>query len=535
MKQMRKLVALLLIACMLFMASACNSNPEQSDTIEPDTTNSGTATEPESQTGTVTTKSDINFAVSLEPPTLDPIKIDNVTSYLVMTAAYEGLMKMDENMSLTLGLAESYEQVDELTYRFKLRQGVKFQNGEELKASDVVFSLQRLAAEPLKESVAAPLDAEGIVAEDDYTVIVKTKYPYSPILTALASTSFSIVSQKAVESMGEDEFARHPVGTGPWKFSSWTTGSEIVFERFDDYWDGAAICEKLVFKIIPEASSRVIALEAGDVDIIADVPSLNIQSLESNPDTKVLSKPGMRIFACEFNQLITPFNDVRFRQALMYATDVQSICDVVWEGTEEAALVPLIPSAAGYTLDGVTIYEYNPEKAKELLAECGYADGIDVSIATNEDTTRNKICVMLQDQWKDVGVNLTIDVHEQADYTAYLRKMEYDMMLAGLNNVTNDTDASLYFSFNSQLWYGAGNFTAYANDKVDELLDLARQSGDISESTAYYEEVLRILTADAVWLPICVPSTVVGIRSNVNGFEISANGIHNTYHKIYFT
>ena len=469
----------------------------------------------EEDTGTLT------VALPSEPLGLVGSQVGTLVSNIPICNIAEGLMTVTPDGVYEPLLAESYEQVDDVTYRFHLKKGVKFHNGEEMKAEDVVYSLQQAAISPQVKHASAALDPNGIEAEDDYTVLVRTTEPYAPILACLSHSANSIVCKKAWEEQGED-FVRNPIGTGPFKLVSWTSGESIVMERFDEYHGELAKSEKLVFRIMPEAASRVVELESGGVDVIGDVPVNDLARLKDNEDFVVYAKPGMRIYPIVLNEQSELFSNKILRQAMSYATNVDDIISVVWEGAATHVHTVMPPSIAGYT-ENVMEYEYNVEKAKELMAEAGYPDGFTCKMISSEASENVKISEILQAQWKEVGVDVQIEQMENAAWLTKQGNLDFDVTVSPTNNSVGDPDGNFTKMFHSSNIGQAGNYAAYNSPEADALIMAARAESDPNKRNALYEELQQLLMEDAVWIPVGVPDLQVVTRSCVKGFDLYAN------------
>lgn len=498
----RKVMSLLLAVAMSLSIVACSS--------------------PGTGNGDAKTKTTITVALPAEPTTLWGSKSSNINSNNPICNIAEGLMEITPAGEYIPWLAESYEVIDDVTYRLHLKKGVKFHNGEEMKASDVVFSLHEASISPVVTHASSGLDPEGFKVEDDYTVIVKTRGPFSPILSCLSHSANSIVSEKACKEMGKEKFERNPVGTGPFKFVSWTSGEKIVLERFDGYHADKAKADELVFRFIVEAASRVIELESGAVDVIGEVPMNELFRLEESGKAAIHSKPGMRVYPIIFNTLAEPFSDVRVRRAIAYATDQAEIIQAVWEGKATQVYTTMPPAVMGYSED-TEHYDYSEQKAKDLLADAGYADGLSFTLLTREDNVMVKSAEVLQAQWAKIGVKVNIERLDAAAWSTKVGDKNFQVTISASNNSVGDPDSNFYKQFHSSNAGVAGNYGSYNNSEVDDLIWQARAATDSKERVALYKELQKIIMDDCVWIPIAVPALNVVVGKNVKGFELYAN------------
>src|SRR5690606_37102252 len=304
----------------------------------------------------------------------------------------------------------SWTQLDELTYEFKLREGVKFHNGEPFKASDVKFTFERLLDPDTRADAKFLLEViDEVQVIDDYTVRIKTKAPFSPILAHLAHPVAAILNEKAVKEAGDAYGTRVAVGTGPFRLVSWVSQSHLILARFDDYGGEKATVSQLVIRAIPERTVRATELETGNVDIAYDLEPVDRMRLEFDPNIKLFMTESLSASYIGFNVQKPPFDDVRVRQAINYAIDVEPLVDVIYSGQAVQAFGPLSAQVFGAHTD-LESYPYDPQKARELLAEAGYPNGFRTSIWTNDNPLRIQIAEVVQQYLADVGIQADVEV-----------------------------------------------------------------------------------------------------------------------------
>lgn len=478
-----------------------------------------------------TAKTELVVAQGADAKSLDPHGTNDQPSSRVMKQMYETLIDQTEEMELVPGLAESWTQVDDTTYEFKLFQGVKFHNGEELKASDVKFTLLRALESPNVGHIIEAVDPEKIVVVDDYTIQIGTKEPFAPLLAHLAHTGASILSEKAVTESGEN-YGQNPVGTGPFKFVSWANGDNIVLERFEEYHKEPAKLAKVTFRAIPESTSRTIELETGGVDLIYDVDPNDINRVEDDENLILLRGANLSTTYIGFNCQKEPFNDVRVRQAINMALDTSAIVNNVYKGAGYQAKGPLGPNvwASNQELEQ---YKFDVEAAKALLAEAGYPDGFSTTIWANENQQRIDIAEIVQNQLGAVGINVEVKIMEWGAYLDGTARGEHDMFILGWVTVTGDPDYGLYPLFHSNMMGEAGNRTFYSNPEVDKLLDQGRTSSDPAVREAGYKEAQKIIRDEAPWIFTWGGEDLNGTAKNLKGFVPHPAGHHKLY-PVYF-
>lgn len=474
-------------------------------------------------------KDTLIVATTYDAKSLDPHATNDVASSNVMEQIYDTLVKLNDKNEVIGSLAEKFEAVDALTYRFELKKGVKFHNGEELKASDVEYTFRR-AISPMGGSIAhivGDIDPDGFEIIDDYTIIIKTKTPNSAFLPSLTHKGGGVIlNQKAVEAAG-DSYSMNPVGTGPFKFKDWAKGNKITLERFDDYYGEAPTFKTLVIRAIPEATNRTIELESGGVDIAYDITTNDIKRVEENKDLNLIRKMGNSTTYFAFNTQKPPYDDERVRQAISLAIDTETIVNAVFRGVGAPA-EGAVPPNIKYFNKELGSPEYDVEKAKALLAEAGYPEGFKAVIWTNEKKARVDMSTIIQNQLGEIGIDVEIQVLEWGAYLEGIKNGEHQMFMVGWSTQTPDPDMSLFGPFHSSQ-KGKNNFSYYDNKKVDDLLEEGRQLADSPERQAVYEELQSIIRTEAPWIVMNNGEIVVGVRSNIENFNPSPFGYHILY------
>ena len=463
-------------------------------------------------------------AQNSDAKSLNPQVSNDIPTHRVNINIYDRLIEKDKDMNLVPGLAESWEQVDPLTLVLKIRKGVKFHNGDPLTVGDVVFSLKKATEAPSLMAYFGDLDK--IEAVDENTVKITTKVPYGPLVNYLAHVGAGIMSEKAVTAGGND-YGQHPVGTGPFIFESWTSGDRIVLKANPDYYKGKPGVDSLTFRVIPEGTNRTIALETGEADIAYDIDPIDMDMVKSNPKLKVDQNSAMSMTYLGFNTQRAPFDKKEVRQAIAYATDVDSIISAVFLKAAKKANSPVSPNVFGYNKDA-KLYTQNIAKAKELLAKAGYPNGFKARIWTNDKSVRKDTAVILQDQLKQIGIDASIEILEWGSYLDRLIRKEHDMFLLGWTP-SPDADSALYAVFHSKNHGSAGNRTYYTNARVDELLDKGRETTVEADRLESYKEAQNIIMEEVPLIPLVYPDNNVGMQKNIKGFELDPENQHNLY------
>ena len=456
------------------------------------------------------------IALGADATGLDPESVMNNESGFVMAPIFDGLTKYKKGTSEPgPGLAESWEVSEDGTeYVFNLRQGVKFHDGSDFNADAALAEIDRVTNEgnPYyvynQEGVHSFADFTwGLVTAtekiDDYTIKITLSEPHAPFLASLAMVWSGIVSPASVQENGF-EIAFTPVGTGPFKFVEWVRNDHITLEANPDYWGGAPKVDKLIYRIVPESSVRLLKLEQGEVHILADVNPDDYQRIKDNPDLVLLEQPGLTVNGITLPYEAEPFTDVRVRQAVNYAVNKEEMNEFLYKNAAVTAATGMPPILMGYPAD-LEPYPYDPEKAKELLAEAGYADGFSYKLLCYENPRGYnpvgiKMAVAIQEYLAEVGVKLELETLEWGAFLSTRRSADnQDMGMVGWSGDNGDPDNFLYEMFSSET-IPVGNTSHYSNPEVDSLLATARTVTDPAERATLYEQASTILHDDAAWL-----------------------------------
>lgn len=515
-----QIIVTLLVLSLVLAACAGGTNSEKGD---PETTK-------ETSEG-----GDLVLAVLSDVSSLDPAMSTDVPSSVVQANMFETLVKNNEDNEIVAGLAVEWDSVDERTYEFKLREGVKFHDGEDFNAEVVKMNLERL----LDEEVASPRYflfemIERIDVIDEYTVQITTEYPFAPIYAQLTHTSSGMISPKSIEAdyaaLSEGKKAgtvisSAPVGTGYFKFEHWKPGDEIKLVKNEAYWGDLVHIDSATFKVVPESTTRIADLERGFVHITDPLEPIEVNDVNSGDYAKVLQKPSASLSYIGFNTDKEPFDNPKVRQAISLLIDRDEIIEGIYEGFGIPAKGPLAPSIFGYNQDAEP-FEKDLEKAKKLLEEAGYADGFSTSIWTNDNQQRIDMAILLQNSLKELNIDAKV---EQMEFGAYLNKIgegEHDMFILGWSNATGDADNTLYALFHSLQKGPPGNRTFYDNPEVDQLLAEGRREIDPEKRVEIYNKVQQHLIEDAPMIYIHHQEYLLGVSNQITGFDVDVGGIY---------
>ncbi|MCM3171842.1 MULTISPECIES: ABC transporter substrate-binding protein [Paenibacillus] len=414
----------------------------------------------------------------------------------VVDNIFDTLVKRDAEEKLVPGLATSWSQIDDTTWQFKLREGVTFTNGEAFNADAVKYSLDRVLDPANNAPTASYVSTiQEVNVVDEYTVNVVTKKPDPLVPTRFNRYPTEIVPPKYAEEVGQEQFAQKPIGTGPYQFVSWDKGSNVVLEANPNYWGGEPDVKKVTFRSIPEASTRVSALLNGEVDLITAVSPEDREKIESSSTARLstVERAGNTVYV-GFKTDVKPFDDPKVRQALNYAIDVKSIVDKVLQGAAVQTNSLIGPKDFGYAGEPEG-YSYDPEKAKQLLAEAGYPNGFSATLDTVSWYIKNTdVAQVIAEQLKAVGVNIKVNNVESSVYrTLVPAGKQSDMYVLGWSSTnTLDADAAIYAILRS-----GESYSTYANKDVDAKLDEARSVTDEAKRKQLYQEIQDEVLKDA--------------------------------------
>ncbi|MCM3591827.1 ABC transporter substrate-binding protein [Brevibacillus borstelensis] len=440
-------------------------------------------------------------AFDSDVPTMDPHMHNEPNAITTNWHIFDSLLFLSRDLKIEPGLAESYEQKDDTTWIFKLRQGVTFHNGEEFNADAVKFSLERVLNEKQKSPQRGNISAISAVnVLDPYTVEIKTKEPYNLLPHRLFY--LSIVPPKYVQEVGDQEFAQKPVGTGPYKFAEWVKGDKIVLEANENYFKGAPKIKKVSFRVIPEVATQIAELQSGGVDIIRMVPPDMLAQLEGNPQLAVTSTPLLRVYYMAFDTKKKPFDDARVRQAMNYAVDIDTIVKKVLADKAVRTPAGVNPNHFGFD-ESIKPYPYDPEKAKSLLKEAGYENGFETEIHYFTPGIGQQITDAVISDLSKVGIKAKAKFYpESSSFVEKQRAGDLPFRLGHWGSYSvYDADAILQPMFDSKGVYGK----YFNTPQLDALINEARSSVDQDKRKALYSQAQQLIYKEAPWIFLFSP------------------------------
>lgn len=504
---MRKLSVLFLSLTLLSSAvfTGCGAKENQTDK---ESTNIQSDSNQTSDNSTNTSRTDLTVIIPDDFTTLDPQKLPSAAEMNFCANIFDTLVVMNENNVAEPYLAETWEvSEDGLTYTFHLKEGVKFQNGQEMTAKDVAFSADRFMEEEWMAFASFMLESADAV--DAHTVTFTLKYPYSAFLSELEY--LFIVSEDYYNSVTPEEFARKPIGTGAYQFVQWDAAQKIVLTANENYWGESPAIKDITFKIIPDTNTAFVAMEAGEADFYFKATALDVAQAEK--------EAGLETDQCTSNNFTyVNFNSEKItkevRQALSYAVDRETINIMVNEGTGILGNIPLTETQEGYTSD-LTTYEYNPEKAKELLKAAG-AEGITLDFFYGESATNTKLGQALQSMFNAVGVTLNLTPVESGTWWAEFEDGNYTVSRGGYPMEMFNTDAPYFDMYHST---GSFNVSRINNSEIDALLEEARTESDSEKRDEIYKKVNQICADEAYFIPLYFSRSSIIYKTGLQGVK----------------
>ena len=442
---------------------------------------------------------------------LDPTRNDMTgLQIFIRPNVYDGLLTYDQNGKFAPGLATSWTAVDDTTWELKLRKGVSFHNGEPFNAESVRFTFETSYLDPenpLYSLFFQQVDRVEVV--DDYTVRIHTKVPYGPLLSSLTTTA--MLPPRAYNA---EAFTRTAIGTGPFKFVEWVPGERVVLVANDDYWGGRPAIDRVIWYPMPEATTRVAALRAGDVDIVFGIPGSDIDAIKSDPNLVILQVPGADTPVLSLGGRRAPYDNPLVRNAISMAIDMKSITETIMAGIAEPARSVISPTVFGFDPSAPEM-KYDPVQAKELMAEAGYADGFKATMIVPIGAHPNNVeCAQaISSMLSEIGVQVEVNASESGTIWSVLHSGEFEMFWNGWTSGTMDADENLWRNFHSISREGMNN------PQVDSLLEAARSTVDQDKRQELYVELMPLLLDAPYRIPLFHLLDTWGVSAKVVGFS----------------
>jgi peptide/nickel transport system substrate-binding protein len=462
--------------------------------------------------------------IESSPTNLDPRVGLDAQSERIDELLFDDLCTRDEHLNVQPGLAERWDIPDPLTYVFHLHQGVKFHDGRPLTSRDVKWTFDSLLQGKIRSTKAAayrPVDR--IDAPDDSTVVFHLKEPFATFLWNVSDGAIGIVPYGS-----GDEISRHPVGSGPFRFVAAEPDKEVLIERNDDYWGEKVRLQRVRFAVIPDATTRALELRKGSADIaVTSLTGDMVLALERDSNLEILRAPGTVLAYLAFNIRDPILRDVRVRHALAYAIDRTPMIHYLMRDFARPAYSLLPPESWAYNGD-VPRYDYNPNRARELLDQAGYpaVNGVRFHLAmkTSTDESTRLMAAVLQQQLREVGIALDIRTFEFATFFSDVTRGAYQLHSLRWVGGNEDPDIFEYVFHSAKFSPHGANRTYYANPRVDALIDQARGELDQSGRKQIYAEIQRIVAEDLPYIDLWYIENVMVHTRRVRNLSLNPPG-----------
>ncbi len=457
----------------------------------------------------------LRAGVAAQPDTLDPHATSATSSFQTMKSIYDTLVEVNRSGEIVPALATDWEiSEDDLTWTFHLNEGVLFHNGDTLTSADVVATLNRI----MDPDVASPKAVEfqnisSVTAPDDHTVVLELSKPTPALLASFASGWGAILPAGLIEA--DHDFGNNPVGSGPFRFVNWVRDSTLELARFDDYFRGPAQIDGVNLTFVTDSAIQLQGLASGQFDVIDQPASADIEAIEANPDLSTNIGPSGLVNVAAMNTRREPFDNVLVRQALNLAIDKDVVNTVAYgggylTGTFMEAGSPWMP-------EGLEAWPYDPERARELLAEAGYADGFTFTLTLPQLYAAHVLAgQIIQAQLAEVGVTAEIEIVEWGVWLneVYSNDYDFDMTVVGHTGKLDPTGRLGGYA-------DADNYVGFSTDELAEALNAAAVTSDPEVRGELYDEALWILHENAPWIFIGTPNARTTTRANIEGFWIT--------------
>ncbi|MGL5362104.1 MAG: ABC transporter substrate-binding protein [Bosea sp. (in: a-proteobacteria)] len=470
----------------------------------------------------------LTIALTADAIILDPHAANELSANIMFYHFYDALVQRTPELEFKPSLAESWQVVDDTTWVFKLRRGVKFHNGDELKAADVVFTVERLKKALMASLVANISTARAI---DDYTVEFKTPKPYAVLHMALAE--ILIMSEKHTTGRAPEEIGLKPMGTGPYRLVEWIKEDRLVMEAHPDHWRGKAKVERVTFKPITNPATRTAALLTGGVDVIQDLSVRDVASVRANNAFNVITRPSLLniVLALDLRDKsptidlpVNPMKDRRVREAIVRAINVEGLRTAVMNGFSTPSEQYVPSSHLGY-VPGTSfrqLYPFDLVKAAALMKEAGFEKGFTMTL----DTTNNRyvndatIAQALASMLSRINITVNLNLMPRANFFGYIRvpSDKSSFIMSGWDTPSGDAGNMynvLLYSRGRKTGYGQANRGAYSNTAFDEAIDKADATSDMKKRHEFLQEATKIAVQDIPMIPVHYEQDIYAAKKNV--------------------
>jgi peptide/nickel transport system substrate-binding protein len=529
MKTKRSLLAILIMLfAMMFVLVACRrADEDPPDNDYPANGYEDTLPGPADRT---TTRTHLTIVTASLPVQLDHSSNDSPSAQ-VSRHIFDTLFDLCyDTFEVLPHLAINWSQPDASTTHIEIRQGVYFHDGTPLTAHEVAFSLERVAA--IGGAAAITGMISHVTVQDDWNLTVHTEVPFAPILRHLAHPITGIISYEHYWSFGDDAEARqtgireHPVGSGMYEFVDWVLGERVDLRRNDNWWGELPLIETLTWRHMPDANLRYLAVSTGEADVGLGIAPADVAVANADPNVTLLRRQTLATDYMGINTSAPYLDDYRVRQAINYALDLEGIVAAAWHGVGSLARGPISDIVWGFA--DTPPFRHDVDRARELLAEAGLADGFSTEIWFNiGNPAREDVAQMAAAQLRELGIDVYVRGVEWATYLELTEEgVESRMFILGWSSVTGDADYGLHPLFHSTM-HGPNNRSFFSHDRIDELLDAGRSEVDPVARLEIYREAQQYIRDQAPWVFLRQGEEVTVVSPMMRNITLNPAGHHN--------
>ncbi|WP_432665584.1 ABC transporter substrate-binding protein [Wukongibacter baidiensis] len=523
----KRVLAMILVSLMVLgLFAGCGST---NDTAAEKTPAKSETTEQE-QGATEEKKKEVTIALASDSLSMDPHDYDETVTNAINMHIFDTLIGYDAMLQTTPALAENWEiKEDGLTWVFKLRKGVKFHNGNDFTADDVLYSYDRAKNNEISSNKSYVANIESMKKIDDHTIELVTPFPYSLLLSDLKNVM--IIDKEYTEGMSDEEIALNPMGTGRYKFVEHVKEDHLDLTINEDFWGEKPAIEKVRFRPITNEATRTATMLSGEVDFTVDVAVRDVDRLKSNSDIDVIEQPSLRIIYLNFDgwrdespmvQKPNPLKDIRVRKAIYHAIDEDTIVKNVMNGQAYAATSYIPDVFVGHNPE-IKRLEYDPEKAKALLDEAGYPDGFTITLdaPNNRYVNDEQIAQSVASYLQKVGIKLELNLMPKSLFFKHITTREDKTSFCMTGWADSGGEGAillkdLLYTYGLKEGYGNVNRGYYTNPKLDELIDKAYQTSDVDERAKLVAEAAKIAADDVAYIPLHFQKDLFAKKKNIS-------------------
>lgn len=518
---------LLLASLSLLTIGATREKPQSSSGTETSQGSPNTVAGSGSSEIQVQKPKSIVVAAGSKPRSLDPYRYNEFPALMITEHIYNTLISLDDNGKLIPELAESWKIKTPTEIEFKLRKGIKFHNGNEFKANDVVYSFNRMKNSP--GSGIAVDNLENVTANDDYTVTMTLKKPSSPFVASLASPLLAIMDEE-YSLANEDKIGIAPNGTGPFSFVDWKDGERIILKGNSQYFGTKPKIDNLTFWIITETPNRIIALETGEAQIAYAIAPFDAENLKDHKEINLTTKLTATTDYLALNMEKKIFENPKLREAIDLAIDKKSIIDSILFGKGQVAKSLVNPKIWGSS-DSKVKWDHNDELAREIIKENGL-EGTTLSLWVSDNPTRIQVAQIIQANLKEIGLNVEINAVEWGTFLQKTAMGEHDMLLTTWFIGAPDADTILRSLIYSKSMGSAGNRSFYSSPEIDRKLEAAAESFDSKKREELYAEIQEQIAKDIPVIPIVHKYDTMAMSKKVKNYRYNKTTLRNLFEVI---